>query len=411
VAEPFKHLIDPALVRTAARHLTRAWPDFDAARFTRLALRGLESLELKARAMHVADALEEVLPNDFAAAADVLEMALAPAHEGASMSNVALDDRGLRGWILWSAGEFVARRGVATPERALQALHAFTQRFTAEFAIRPLIIAHPALCFDTLLRWTRDPSAHVRRLVSEGSRPRLPWGVQLKSLIADPSPTLPLLRALQDDESEYVRRSVANHLNDIAKDHPAIVAQWLAEYLPGASAQRRALLRHASRTLVKRGDARVLSAWGVGKRFTGTAALTVTPRKVSVGEKLALTLDLSSTSRAAQRLVIDYVVHHVKHDGSRSPKVFKGWTVELPPRAPLRLTKKHSMKEVTTRRYYPGPHAIDVNINGVTCATATFTLVAERGAALRSPGRGKGATAGRSARTSPPGRRSAGGRS
>ncbi len=383
MAEPFKNLLDPSLVRTAARHLQRAWPEFDSGRFTRQALHGLESLELKARAMHVADALEAALPSDFAAAADVLESALAPAHEGEAMAGLALDDRGLRGWILWSAGEFVARRGLATPARALQALHAFTQRFTAEFAIRPLIIAHPALCFETLERWTRDPSAHVRRLVSEGSRPRLPWGVQLKSLIADPSPTLPLLRALQDDESEYVRRSVANHLNDIAKDHPAIVARWLEEHLPDASAERRALLRHASRTLVKRGDARVLAAWGVGKRFAGSAALTVSPKRVAVGGRLALTLELQSTARSAQRLVIDYVVHHVKADGSRSPKVFKGWTVELPARGALRLAKQHSLKVVTTRRYYPGVHLIDVNINGVKCATATFTLSLGRPAKRR----------------------------
>ena len=374
VAEPFKNFINPALVRSAARHLQCAWPDFDAPRFTSRAIAGLEALELKARAMQVADALEEVLPTDFAHAARVLESALAPPYAGADMAGVALDDRGLRGWILWPAGEFVARRGLASPERALQALHALTQRFTAEFAIRPFIVAHPVLAFDTLARWTRDPSAHVRRLVSEGSRPRLPWGIQLKALIADPSPTLPLLRALQDDESEYVRRSVANHLNDIAKDHPALVAQWLEEHLPGASDERRALLRHASRTLVKRGDRRVLSAWGVGRRFAGTVALTVAPARIAVGERLALALELQSTARTAQRLVIDYVVHHVKHDGSRSPKVFKGWTVDLPARGRLRLAKQHSLKPVTTRRYYPGRHAIDVHINGVACASATFTL-------------------------------------
>jgi len=374
VPEPFKNFISPALVEGAARHLARAWPDFDARRFTTLALRGLDALELKARAMQVAAALEATLPDDFATAAGVLEAALAPAEGGDNMAGLALGDEGLRGWILWSVGEFVARRGLATPERALQALHAVTQRFTAEFAIRPLIIAHPALAFDTLARWTRDPSPHVRRLVSEGSRPRLPWGVQLKALMADPSPTLPLLRALQDDDSEYVRRSVANHLNDIAKDHPDLVAQWLEEHLVGASAERRALLRHASRTLVKRGDARVLEAWGLGRRFKGTASLTIAPRRIAVGARVTLTLVLRSTARSAQQLVIDYAVHHVKHDGRTSPKVFKGWSVELPAGGALRLVKQHSMKVVTTRRYYPGRHAVDVNINGVTCATAHFTL-------------------------------------
>lgn len=361
-------------MHAAARHLERAWPAFDTKRFTTLAVRGLETLELKARAMQVADALEATLPNDFAAAADVIEAALAPAQDGDNMAGLQLADDGLKGWILWSAGEYVARRGVESPARALQALHAITQRFTAEFAIRPIIVAHPRLSFATLTRWTTDPSAHVRRLVSEGSRPRLPWGLQLKSLIADPSPTLPLLRALQDDPSEYVRRSVANHLNDIAKDHPGVVAEWLEEYLEGASDERRALLRHASRTLIKRGDRRVLAAWGLGRAFKGTASLTITPRRIAVGDAFTMTLTLRSTARSAQQLVIDYAVHHQKSDGRTSPKVFKGWRVTLPAGAELQLTKRHSMKVVTTRRYYPGKHAVDLNINGTTCANGHFTL-------------------------------------
>lgn len=375
--EPFKNFINPALVRSAARHLARTWPAFDARAFTAQSTRGLEGLELKARAMQIADALEATLPDDFERAAEVLERSLAaPATEG-DVAGPELAADGLSGWILWPVGEFIARRGTATParaRRALRALHAITQRFTAEFAIRPLIVAHPALVFDTLATWTRDPSAHVRRLVSEGSRPRLPWGLQLKSLIADPSPTLPLLRALQDDESDYVRRSVANHLNDIAKDHPALVAEWLERYLPEASVERRALLRHASRTLIKQGDRRVLTAWGLGQRFSGTAALTLAPRRVAVGEFVSMSLVLRSTLNRPQRLVIDYAVHHVKSDGKTSPKVFKGWTVELEPRAELRLTKRHSMKPVTTRRYYPGQHAIDVHVNGEQAASATFTL-------------------------------------
>src|SRR5687768_3842006 len=239
MAEPLKHLISAARVREAGEHLQRARPAFDRARFERLALAGLDALELKARAMQVADALEATLPADFADAAAAVETALAP------MGPAEGDDdtprpagAGLSGWIGWPLGEFVARRGVvdaAHAARALQALHALTQRFTAEFAIRPLLLAHPGLVFATLQRWTHDPSPHVRRLVSEGSRPRLPWGLQLRPLIADPRPTLPLLRALQDDPSAYVRRSVANHLNDIAKDHPALVADWLDAHLPAAS--------------------------------------------------------------------------------------------------------------------------------------------------------------------------------
>jgi 3-methyladenine DNA glycosylase AlkC len=376
LAEPFKNLIDRAGIERAAAVLARHARGFDAAGFVQRAATGLDALELKARAMQIADALEATLPADFDQAAALIEAALAPPSNGAAGSAMPTGGDGLSGWILWPVGEFIARRGLGRPERALQALHALTQRFTAEWAIRPFIVQHPDLAWATLQRWTKDPSAHVRRLVSEGSRPRLPWGLQLKGLIADPAPTLPLLLALQDDPSEDVRRSVANHLNDIAKDHPGLVADWLDRHLPDAGPERLALLRHASRTLIKRGDARVLAAWGLDRPFRGQAALALAPTRVAIGEALTLTLDLQATARRPQKLVIDYAVHHLKADGRLSPKVFKGWTISLAPGGSRTLVKRHSLREVTTRRYHPGPHALDVRINGRVVAHAPFVLKA-----------------------------------
>lgn len=374
MAEPFKNLINREGVAAMRHHLARAWPAFDGERFEARALAGLESLELKARAQHLCTALEGTLPDDFDDAARVIEASLLPVRGDEALGEMRTHDRGLAGWPLWPMTEFVARRGLDSPERALRCLHALTQRFTAEWAVRPFIVAHPALTFATLARWTTDPSPHVRRLASEGSRPRLPWGLQLKGLIADPSPTLPLLEALLDDPSEYVRRSVANHLNDIAKDHPALVVDWVVRHLPGASADRRALLKHASRTLIKKGDARMLAAWGLGRRYAGSAAVSITPTKLRVGESLSMTLELRSAGKRAQPLVIDYAVHHVKASGERTPKVFKGWTLSLAPGETRTLTKKHSMREVTTRRYHPGRHALDLRINGQVVAEAEFDL-------------------------------------
>jgi hypothetical protein len=164
-------LLNEQTVRAAATHLRRAWSAFDQAEFERRALRGLGRLELKARAMHIADALEATLPHDFKRAASVIEASLAPPLDDDNESGVASNSNatGITGWTLWSAGEFIVRRGMHEPERALAALHALTQRFTAEWAIRPFIVAHPALCFATLGRWVTDPSAHVRRLVSEAA--------------------------------------------------------------------------------------------------------------------------------------------------------------------------------------------------------------------------------------------------
>lgn len=373
MAEPFKNLINAALVRQCGAHLQRVWPAFDRRGFERRALAGLDDLEMKARAMQVADALEATLPDDFDQAAAIIEAALAPAATGEELGFRTGAD-GLAGWIGWPLGEFIARRGLASPARGLQALHALTQRFTAEFAIRPYLVQHFDLTLATLAGWQADPSAHVRRLVSEGSRPRLPWGLQIKSLIADPRPTLPLLLALQDDPSDYVRRSVANHLNDIAKDHPAVIADWLAAHLPGAAPERLALLRHASRTLVKKGDARVLKAWGLGQAFKGEVAFTLSPRRATVGGKLQLSLVLRSTAAKTQPLAIDYVVHHVKANGSTSPKVFKGWQRVLAPGESVALEKSHSLRPITTRVYHAGEHRVDIQVNGKCVASAVFRL-------------------------------------
>ncbi len=375
MAEAFKHLISPVVVATIGDHLQRVWPAVDRTGFEAQALHGLDALELKARVMQVARALVATLPADVDRAASILEATLGPAGVGDDLSQLRSSEAGLAGWPVWPLTEAMALMAAEHhPERGLQALHAMTQRLTAEFAIRPFIVQHPTVALATLQRWLTDPSAHVRRLVSEGSRPRLPWGLRLRALVDDPSPTLPLLRALQDDPSAYVRRSVANHLNDIAKDHPALVAQWLAAHLPGASAERRALLRHASRSLIKSGDAAVLAAWGLGAACRGQVALALSPTTLAVGDTLLLQVDLQSTSQAPQRLAIDYAVHHVKAGGHTTPKVFKGWVIELAPGEQRQLVKRHSMKAVTTRRYHPGQHAVDLRINGQVMAEAAFTL-------------------------------------
>ena len=376
MTEAFKLLIDPAAITAIATHVERAGGrSFDRNSFEQLALTGLNTLELKARVMQVARALVASLPADVDHAAGLLEASLGPAGVGDDLSGLRTSDAGLAGWPVWPLTEAITLLAAQhAPARGLQALHAMTQRLSAEFAIRPFLVNHPGLGFETLARWAHDPSAHVRRLVSEGSRPRLPWGLRLHALVADPSPTLPLLSQLQDDASAYVRRSVANHLNDIAKDHPALMADWLARHLPGATAQRQALLRHACRSLVKQGDPAVLAAWGLGAPFGGTATLSLTPSRLTLGGSLRLAILLRSTAQQPQRLAIDYAVHHVKAGGHTTAKVFKGWVITLAPGEARLLDKNHPIKPITTRRYHAGTHAVDVRINGVAQALATFEL-------------------------------------
>jgi 3-methyladenine DNA glycosylase AlkC len=374
MAEPFKLQIHAGTVEAMAHHLGRADPAFRAEAFRAVALPGLDALAFKARAMRLADALEAALPEPFDAAAAAIEAALGPPGEGDDLAGLTTTADGLGGWSVWPLGEYVARRGLPHPVRALQTLQALTQRFSAEFAIRPFIAAHPEIVFTELARWVEHPSAHVRRLVSEGSRPRLPWGLQLRALVADPRPTLPMLAALQDDPSAYVRRSVANHLNDIAKDHPALVVDWLRAHLPEAPAERRALLRHACRGLIKQGHAPTLAAWGLGAPLHGRAALTVSPARIALGEAVELSLALASTAPQAQVLEVDVVVHHVKASGGTSAKVFKGWRLTLAPGEQRLLQRRHAVRPITTRRYHAGWHRVEVQVNGQSVAEAGFEL-------------------------------------
>jgi 3-methyladenine DNA glycosylase AlkC len=377
--EPFKNLVNATTVANASLHLQRAWSGFDRPRFEALANQGLDALELKARMLQLADAMRATLPGDFNAACTVLEASLAPPlpmdakGEPEGLSGSAAES-GLAGWVIWSMGEFVARHGQHDVARSLACLHALTQRSTAEFAIRPFIQQQPEAVWPVLTRWVSDPSPHVRRLVSEGSRPRLPWGLRLQSLVADPTPTLPLLRALQDDASSYVRRSVANHLNDIAKDHPNLVARWVKDHLIETTPERNALLRHASRSLIKQGHAPTLAAWGLASGLMGHAGLSLSAASASVGESIGLSVTLRSTARQPQPLEIDYAVHHVRANGSTSPKVFKGWKLTLAAAEQRTLDKRHSLKPVTTRTLYPGLHRIELLVNGVALAEASFDL-------------------------------------
>ncbi len=379
--EPFKNLINATTVANAGLHLHRAWTGFDRKRFEALANHGLDALELKARMLHLADAMRATLPDDFNGACTVLEASLAPPlpldargePEGLTSAEA---NTGLAGWVIWSMGEYVARHGLHDVPRSLTCLHALTQRSTAEFAIRPFIQQQPEAVWPVLARWANDPSAHVRRLVSEGSRPRLPWGLRLQALVADPTPTLPLLRALQDDPSSYVRRSVANHLNDIAKDHPDLVAGWVKDHLVKATPERSTLLRHASRSLIKQGHAPTLAAWGLASGLNGLATLGLSAARAAVGDAIGLRVTLQSAARQPQPLEIDYAVHHVRANGSTSPKVFKGWKLTLPADEARTLEKRHSLKPVTTRTLYPGPHRIELLVNGVALADAVFDLTA-----------------------------------
>jgi 3-methyladenine DNA glycosylase AlkC len=230
-----------------AHNISRVHPTFAAGSFRRAARAGLGPLGLLQRGRHLAHALRQYLPSDYAEAVGVLLRSLTPPLE-------TTEDNGLAVFFYLPHVTFVGLYGLDDFETSMRAQYELTKRFSAEFSLRPFLIRQPERTLARLSEWTRDPDPHVRRLCSEGTRPRLPWAPRLPAFIEDPRPVLPLLTALRDDPSLYVRRSVANHLGDIAKDHPELVFKLCAHWLRGASAERKWLLRHALRHPARKGD-------------------------------------------------------------------------------------------------------------------------------------------------------------
>jgi 3-methyladenine DNA glycosylase AlkC len=363
VANTLKERVDAATVRRLADAIAAIDPSFDADAFAANAAAGLDALELKARMEHVAIALGRHLAGPFARAADVL----CRAAEAASLDV----------WTAWPLTTWVERRGLEDPPAALDAIERLTRYASGEFAVRPLIEQHPEPTFARLAEWAASDDVHLRRLASEGTRPRLPWGRRLVALQRDPSPALPLLDRLRDDPEEYVRRSVANHLNDVAKDHPALAAatarRWLAE--GGVHTER--VVRHGLRTLVKAGDPEALALVGAeSSADVAVEELRLEETAVRLGESLRFSFLLRNREDRPVPVVVDYVINFRRANGALSPKVFKLANPTLPPVATIHLRRVFPIRPITTRRYYPGEHRLEIQVSGRILASARFELLA-----------------------------------
>lgn len=385
MAEPFKNLLDATVVRTLARALAQsakaqsakalATP-FDAAAFERDAVRGLAELELMSRARHIAAVMQRHLPPERAVA--VLVGALGPALPGTDEVT-----GGFR-WLPISA--YLEAYALDAPDDAerrsahdagLAACHALTQRFTAEWCIRPFLEARPNETLATLTEWTRDPSPHVRRLCSEGTRTRLPWGRRLGVFIEQPQGVFALLEHLRDDESEYVRRSVANNLNDLSKDHPDLVIATCTRWWKDGDASRRRLVKHALRTLVKKGDPEALAILGVDVEHAHThVAVTgsISPKRLPIGGAARVSITATNDGDRAASVVIDLVVHYVKKSGKSSPKVFKGKTTSIAAGGAISFERTLSFADVSIRKHEPGAHDIEAKVSGKIVPLGKVTL-------------------------------------
>jgi 3-methyladenine DNA glycosylase AlkC len=351
-----KHLFNAKLVQLLSEEIQKHAPQWDAHAFCAVS-DTLISLEMKARVARIAQALYLHLPQDYVQALAILHQVLRGGR--------------LTGFAVWPIAHFIEHHGLSYPEASLETLKLLTVHFTSEWAVRPYLVRYPEHTLTFLLHCTQDESEHVRRWASEGARPRLPWGARLHSLILDPKPVLPILCALKHDDSLYVRKSVANHLNDIAHDHPACVlallAEWQAQAIGTDAQKMQWIIRHALRNLIKAGHPQALSLIGVEPALVEVEAVQIACTDILLGEALNFKVTLRSTVNYAQKLVVDYKMHFLKANGATSEKVFKLKTFILPAKATLTLTKTHSIKRITTRQYYAGDQALEIQING--CAS------------------------------------------
>ncbi len=358
MADALKQHFNADTVRGIAADIKRVFKEFDDRGFVRDAIRGLEALELTPRGGHVAAAMRKHLPSHVPDALRVLTRSLGPVHGESGLTGMAV-------FRYLPHAAFIRQYAIDHFDDAMAAQHALTQRFTAEWSIRPFLEALPDRTLAQLHHWASDASEHVRRLVSEGTRPRLPWASQLKAFIADPTPVLELLERLKDDPALYVRRSVANNLNDIAKDHPERVLEVAKRWLTDATEERRWIVSHALRSLVKRGHPQAMTLMGAGAvPKVRVSDVTVAPRRVVIGGKLRFSFRLASASRETQDLLVDFAVFFVKADKTRKPKVFKLRRLSLAPKESVVLSGLVNLMPLTTRKPYPGRHAIEARING-----------------------------------------------
>jgi len=372
MATSLKTFFSPTLVRRIAADIERVHPAFPSREFMKDATKGLDELELLDRGKHITRALERHLPASYPDAIDILLRSLGPEHPTDELLGV-----GMAPFYYLPHTHFVATRGLDHFELSMRAQYELTKRFSAESSIRPFIAADPERTFATLRQWTRDPNAHVRRLVSEGTRLRLPWAMRVPWLDTNPERVLELLELLKDDPAPLVRRSVANNLNDLGKVHPILLARTCGTWLERASAERRALIEHALRSAVKRGDASALRLLGYGKKATVTIeGVRIVPARVAIGGSVAVRFVVSSTSRSTQELLVDLGVHFVKAGGTSTRKVFKVKRVVLSAREKVALTKSISLAVHTTRTPRPGRHGVDVIVNGKTTRVGYFTVTA-----------------------------------
>ena len=317
-----------------------------------------DGLELKARGRKICLGLGKYLPTDYSAAISVIDDAIAKCD----------------GFFCMVFTDFVEVYGQDEEnwELSINALERYTQYWSSEWAVRPFIIKHEKDMMAQMYAWSKHENEHVRRLASEGCRPQLPWAQSIPSFKADPTPILPILEQLKTDPSPYVRNSVANNINDISKTHPDLIVE-LAKSWYGQNELTDWIVKHGCRTLLKKGNRDVLAIFGYHDMDSvDVSSFALGSASISIGEDISFSFEIST--KKAMKVRLEYGIDYVKSNGKRNRKIFQISEISLKDNQSKLYSKNHSFADVSTRKHYPGTHAITLIVNGVERGQLVFEL-------------------------------------
>jgi len=359
--EPLKNLFNEELINSLSNGIKETYAKFDSKSFRKSVFnKEWDDKELKERMKHISITLNKFLPNDYSTAIKILKKT--------SLRSSGFENMFFSGYVeLYGLDEY---------EISISALKHFTIDSSSEFAVRPFIKKYPDKMMAQMEKWAESENFHVRRLASEGCRPRLPWAMALPEFKKNPNPVLKILKKLKNDESEYVRRSVANNLNDISKDNPQLVVDIATKWL-GENRDTDRLVKHACRTLLKQGHPKILDLFGLVKPDHISMEDFRVQKSVNMGEYLEFSFILNTQQRKLGKIRIEYGIDFMKKNGKLSRKLFKISESDYSLQK-KEITKRHSFRKISTRKYYPGIHGLAVIVNGHEMVIDKFVLVENR---------------------------------
>lgn len=345
-------------INNLAETLKKYYPQFDTTKFIELIFDdNFDSLELKQRMRHTTECMQKTLPKNYKETLGILKKAIPH----------------IKGFEAMSFPDYVEMYGMENWDLSLPVLGYLTKYPSSEFAIRPFLDKDPKKVMSYMLKWADDKDKKVRRFASEGCRPRLPWTIALPKFKRDPSPILPILEKLKNDESESVRRSVANNLNDISKDNPDIVLDICEKWI-GKTENTDRIVKHACRTMLKAGNKRAMILFGYGDPSNiQVENFKFEKEKINIGDHLFYSFELNINEKENKKVRLEYAVYFMKANGKLSKKVFKITENNYKPGKHL-FKRKHCFADMSTRKHYPGEHQVSIIVNGVEKEKMSFLL-------------------------------------